>query len=576
MTFDKVLPIAMNTALRRQFERFASRLWGIGVAAMLCPVVGGIGDACAQTSDVTTAADRAHGAAGATQLKSRLSALRRELEQARAESVEAQRRHDEELTTLADERAKLADRLLTLEIERERNAAKLKTLTDESRIAAEAAKRAADDAAALANAVRDAAEQLRLHLREVPGTEKALKRLSAIAAGLAKGDADADRAPELPLVREFLTLCDDAHRDATGVRVTQSEIFTATGEREGVKLLAVGHARFAYQTQNGGRVGLALASAQDAAGYRWTEDLPGDVQTAIREAITACENSPGELISVPFDPTGRMQLDEVNREQSVYEWFVAGGLVMFPLVAVAVGSLLLVVERAACLYIGNPGAGRLVGELLAACRADDLHRAMDACSERRGTVPRVLAACLTRSSISQRAMEDAIQEQLLQELPRLQRFMGSLATLAGVAPLLGLLGTVTGIIQTFTVIRSFGNANPALMAGGISEALITTALGLMIAVPVVILHSILRGRSERVLADAERHAATLLTTLAHRHADGDTSGTRGKRLSVNGQGSRDGNHAPALPANGSRAKDARSNSSTHGPDAVAAKEVRID
>ena len=102
--------------------------------------------------------------------------------------------------------------------------------------------------------------------------------------------------------------------------------------------------------------------------------------------------------------------------------------------------------------------------------------------------------------------------------------MGSLATLAGIAPLLGLLGTVTGIIQTFSVIRSFGNANPALMAGGISEALITTALGLMIAVPVVICHSIFRGRSDRILADAERNGASLLTSLVHRPQISSTRG----------------------------------------------------
>src|SRR5690606_36340140 len=152
----------------------------------------------------------------------------------------------------------------------------------------------------------------------------------------------------------------------------------------------------------------------------------------------------------------------------------------------------------------------IAAAVVTAARAGNFDQALSLAMQKRGAVGRVLAACLGRRQLGQRAMEDAIQEQLLQELPRLQRFMGSLATLAGIAPLLGLLGTVTGIIQTFSVIRSFGNANPALMAGGISEALITTARGLMIAVPVVICHSILRGRSDRILADAERNGASLL------------------------------------------------------------------
>jgi biopolymer transport protein ExbB len=132
-----------------------------------------------------------------------------------------------------------------------------------------------------------------------------------------------------------------------------------------------------------------------------------------------------------------------------------------------------------------------------------------------GLLGRVFAACLRRRAAGVHAMEDSIQEQLLHELPRLNRFLGGLAILAAVAPLLGLLGTVTGIIQTFGVIQAFGNANPGLMAGGISEALITTAAGLVIAIPILLVHSLLRGRVDRIVADAEMHAATLLNVVAH-------------------------------------------------------------
>jgi biopolymer transport protein ExbB len=93
--------------------------------------------------------------------------------------------------------------------------------------------------------------------------------------------------------------------------------------------------------------------------------------------------------------------------------------------------------------------------------------------------------------------------------------MGGIAILAAVAPLLGLLGTVTGIIETFGVIRAFGNANPSLMAGGISEALVTTAAGLIIAVPILLLHGLLSGRVDRIVGNAEKHAANLLAVLAH-------------------------------------------------------------
>ena len=110
-------------------------------------------------------------------------------------------------------------------------------------------------------------------------------------------------------------------------------------------------------------------------------------------------------------------------------------------------------------------------------------------------------------------MEDGISEQLLHEMPRLNRFLGGIATLGAVAPLLGLLGTVTGIIQTFGVIKIYSNANPGLMAGGISEALVTTATGLVIAIPILLVHSLLSGRMDGIVSDAEKSTATLYNTL---------------------------------------------------------------
>ncbi len=88
--------------------------------------------------------------------------------------------------------------------------------------------------------------------------------------------------------------------------------------------------------------------------------------------------------------------------------------------------------------------------------------------------------------------------------------------MASVAPLLGLLGTVTGIIETFSVIQASGATKPQSMAGGISEALITTAAGLSIAIPVVLIRAALRGRVETLLDEAEWTARTVVRGGAHR------------------------------------------------------------
>lgn len=152
-------------------------------------------------------------------------------------------------------------------------------------------------------------------------------------------------------------------------------------------------------------------------------------------------------------------------------------------------------------------------KVVTACEQHKFEEAQKLCERKGGSVTNVLNACLARRGYGQQLMEDSIQEQLLHEMPKLQRFLGAIAVLAGIAPLLGLLGTVTGIIRTFDVIQAFGNSNPALMANGISEALVTTATGLVIAVPILVFHTVLRGRVEQILADSERYAATLLTTL---------------------------------------------------------------
>lgn len=515
----------MNALATNRRKLRCTRLAGVCLL-MACAIVSAVIPRIA-SAQATQRGETAEGTLDVEQLRSRAAALRAELERERKRAADGKTRSAEELKELQQARSAAADRLLTLEIERERNADKLKSLQAGSGQVAEEAKLLASEADAVVDAAREAAEQLRLHLREVPASDAATEELRAIAAALTSPGKDVTpekREQQAAAIETLLAKCDAAHAAASKVQLATASIYTASGEREEVKLLSLGHVRFAYETIKDHRVGIALSSMQDAAGFRWTEDLPGGTQAAIHEAIATCERSDAHLISVPIDPTGRVKVEEVNAQQSVYGWFVAGGMVMIPLVAVAVLAIAVVIERVVVLYAANPNSDAVAAAVVTAARAGNFDQALSLAMQKRGAVGRVLAACLGRRLLGQRAMEDAIQEQLLQELPRLQRFMGSLATLAGIAPLLGLLGTVTGIIQTFSVIRSFGNANPALMAGGISEALITTALGLMIAVPVVICHSIFRGRSDRILADAERNGASLLTSLVHRPQISSTRG----------------------------------------------------
>lgn len=449
------------------------------------------------------------------ELRARLEQLQTEIRKEQAGTVQIQESHSAEISQLKTERTKLGERALSAQIKHEQNNGELVSLRKLVDEAADESEQLTNEADGVAAALHSAAEQLRVHLKEIPGRADSIETLRQLAMELHwSADGSASEAV-VGSLNKLATELDAVHQEATSLSVRPVRIFTALGEEEDVKLLCMGHVRFAYQTSDGTRFGLALASPRDAGGYRWSEDLDTDVKSQLRESFSSIESGKGGLVNVPLDPTGRVQPDMLSADPGLFDRIQAGGLVMWPLMGLALIALLLIGERAGVLYVRNGQGDSLVDKVLALCRDGQFSQAADACNFSKGAVSRVLAACLNRRALGQRAMEDSIQEQLLHEVPRLNARMGGIATLAAVAPLLGLLGTVTGIIRTFGVIRAFGNANPSLMAGGISEALLTTATGLVIAVPILVLLSVLRGRSQRVVADAERHAAMLLMTLVH-------------------------------------------------------------
>ena len=115
-----------------------------------------------------------------------------------------------------------------------------------------------------------------------------------------------------------------------------------------------------------------------------------------------------------------------------------------------------------------------------------------------------------------KSLSKPLQEAILKELPRLERFLSTISVLAAVAPLLGLLGTVSGMINTFQAITIHGTGDPRMLSGGISEALITTQLGLLVAVPVLILHHFLERRVDARVGEMEEKS-TALTVIMLKH-----------------------------------------------------------
>jgi len=133
---------------------------------------------------------------------------------------------------------------------------------------------------------------------------------------------------------------------------------------------------------------------------------------------------------------------------------------------------------------------------------------------------RVLKAGVKFHQLEREELENALQEAILGEISRLERFLSTLAVLASIAPLLGLLGTVTGMINTFQVITFHGTSDPRLMSGGISEALVTTMLGLVVAIPIMLCHSLLSRRVETIIAQMEEKAISFVNMVCRQRLTG--------------------------------------------------------
>jgi biopolymer transport protein ExbB len=123
---------------------------------------------------------------------------------------------------------------------------------------------------------------------------------------------------------------------------------------------------------------------------------------------------------------------------------------------------------------------------------------------------RVLASTVNGLKVDPKNIEDVISESVLNEQPALDRFRSAISVIAAVAPLLGLLGTVTGMIATFDVITQFGTGDPQLLSGGISEALLTTQMGLAVAIPTLLIGNLLASWADRITSNLEVSALRMV------------------------------------------------------------------
>lgn len=197
----------------------------------------------------------------------------------------------------------------------------------------------------------------------------------------------------------------------------------------------------------------------------------------------------------------------------MWEIIKAGGPVMWPIILCSIGALAIVLERLWSLQSMRVIPRELtakVWKLVESGQLTDKH--VEALAQN-SALGQILAAGLANRHRSREIIKEAIEDTGRHVVHELERFLNMLGTIAAVSPLLGLLGTVTGIIEAFDAIQTQGVGDPRVLSGGIGEALITTAAGLIVAIPALMGHRYLRGRVDALVIAMEKEALKLVQAI---------------------------------------------------------------
>jgi biopolymer transport protein ExbB len=197
----------------------------------------------------------------------------------------------------------------------------------------------------------------------------------------------------------------------------------------------------------------------------------------------------------------------------MWELVRAGGPFMAPIILCSIAAVGILLERLWTLQRKRVLPEDLIKKLSSFAEGGQVTPKIIDALEKNSPLGRVLAAALANRDRGREIMMERVQDTGRHVVHELERFLNTLGTIASISPLLGLLGTVTGIIRAFNAVMLGGMGDPRLLAGGISEALITTAGGLAVAIPSFIAYRYLRGKVERIVIDMEKIAVTFADSL---------------------------------------------------------------
>jgi len=281
----------------------------------------------------------------------------------------------------------------------------------------------------------------------------------------------------------------------SSMRRAPGAFFLADGTEVQGEILRIGNvAAYGLSAKANG----ALAPAGEGRLKVWSKPA---AETA---AALAAGNAPDSMGMFLFETESKAI--EETAGKTVLSVIESGGTIAWIIVALGALGLVLIILRLIFLRRAGAATDNIVTTVGGLVRKGQISDALEACKKFKGSTARVVAAAVRNLDRDRTHLEDIISESILHESSHLNRFGAMILVIAAVSPLLGLLGTVTGMITTFDIITEFGTGDPKLLSGGISIALVTTEIGLAVAIPALLMGNVLSGWAESIKDDMEKGA----------------------------------------------------------------------
>lgn len=317
--------------------------------------------------------------------------------------------------------------------------------------------------------------------------------------------------PDMADIERMVSLLFEEIALSWAVSVQKGLIVDRNGAEVEAEILILGNFTAAYR--NSSETGFLLYSDTSKRFFALSK-LPG---SGIQKRIASYMDGQSDYSPVDISRGGALR--QLTHRLSMMEQIPQGGPIVWPIIVIFILGALIVIERGYFLYRYSMNADSFMQCISDFISKGDWNECKTLCMKyETKAVPKIILAGLQAREMDRQDMENALQESILREIPRLEKFLSTLGVLAGIAPLLGLLGTVAGMIETFHVITYFGTGDPRMMSGGISEALVTTMLGLSVAIPLMLCHTLLTRRVDTITAQMEEKAVSLVNTVfAHRN-----------------------------------------------------------